>query len=409
MAKQNVLVFAALLAGMLLSGCTQDLKVCSGGTASTGFENFFQSWEGVVFAGVVLIMLACALAYMISGIVASNALREWAKNQMAEAFMTILLAAFLIGITGFFCGLDASEVTGVHVEKPPLVGGLSQLPADLLTNSIFTNAKNTGQCNSQGCFANDTNWDSGTVSDIAYIQLQYFRNSMYTGIAYLFGISMFVEIIQDSSIRLQVAKIGPTFNFAKFFEALVTGLNTGITLMGLSMLSASVQMLVLKVSEKLYLFLLPAGLILRAFGFTRGLGGALIAVAIGLYMIYPISIVIFYGMINGGSTAYISQFTNTDMGVGTNTALEFLSILTGANAIVPSSDPFYLLTHPGTVMNILTTWNNGLCGIVGFGLVGAALVPFLSFMITASFVTGLSRAIGDRFEFGNLSVLIGSL
>lgn len=54
------------------------------------------------------------------------------------------------------------------------------------------------------------------------------------------------------------------------------------------MISLNAQMFLLKyIQENMLAFFLPLGIILRAFHFTRGIGGFFIALAISLYFIYP--------------------------------------------------------------------------------------------------------------------------
>jgi hypothetical protein len=139
-----------------------------------------------------------------------------------------------------------------------------------------------------------------------------------------------------------------------------------------------VQIVVLKMSESIFVILFPIGVILRSFGVTRGFGGGLIAIAIGFFFFYPLLVVLFYGAVVGDIETNYGSMSDSFRNGG----------------LSPSSSGWF-----GGLLSPLV-------GFIGQTIVGAIFMPLVMFMILVSFVKGLSYALGEEVDVSNLTRLI---
>ena len=97
-------------------------------------------------------------------------------------------------------------------------------------------------------------------------------------------------VIKSGASALQNARIEIDVSFQPYsgYSLLVTGLNTVGALLTTSLESFVAQLMMLSIFLYIWPFLLFGGLLLRSTFFTRKLGGLLIAVALGVIIIFPL-------------------------------------------------------------------------------------------------------------------------
>jgi len=372
MGTQNIggrfAVCAAIVAvALLLSGCTAP-KVCDNRLVSGEFEALWETWQGIIALGVLVIFLISGLVYILSGLAAHRGLVVWAKNQMYEGFVTLILAMFAMMLVGFVCSMD------VHVLDAECVPAQPQW---------WEGTSLTNLCSGSDCYDADTNWGSCNPFDVSHYYLQEFRNKLNDAFWYVAGLNFVVAALSTTSICYILSGLGACMSFGQGFSALSQQISNGLIVIVTAQLITMAQILLLKISEKLFGFLLPAGIILRSFGITRGFGGALIAIALGFYLIYPLSIVLFYGML----------LDNVDTG------------LKGLKSQAPpSTDIFSSISN--AISGAWSAIGDAVCGFIGLLVVGAVLVPFLTFIVVIAFVKGLSGALGEEVDVSNLTRLV---
>ncbi|MEW6328755.1 MAG: hypothetical protein AB1468_01425 [Candidatus Micrarchaeota archaeon] len=88
--------------------------------------------------------------------------------------------------------------------------------------------------------------------------------------------------------------LGFSFSFAPFYGLSIISniINTGSNLLSLALFSMIGQFVLLQfISETMFKIFLPVGIVLRSFTLTRKLGATIMAVAIGAYVVYPLTLV----------------------------------------------------------------------------------------------------------------------
>ncbi len=133
---------------------------------------------------------------------------------------------------------------------------------------------------------------------------------------------------------------------------------------------------------------LPIGIILRAFPLTRGAGALMMAIAIGMYFVFPLSFVIMIGM--QGNLASSCSIGATDLGVQEDYCL----------------NPSEALQQEAKVEEVLkdkTLWEKveQLKADVATMILQALFYPVVAFMITFTFIRAVSSMFGgDLAELG---------
>ena len=173
-----------------------------------------------------------------------------------------------------------------------------------------------------------------------------------------------------------------------------------------------VQMLIISAAPLLLSLFISIGVIAWIFGISRSFGGTMIALGVGLGIIYPLLITITYGFVSTGLLATLNNPTNLqgmlnafgNMVLNVSIALFNLITIwstnnfaanTGANlqAITISASQAYQ-SAMGEIYLLLEA--------MGFVFAGLTFIPFLNFTILDSFVMDFSKAIGERVSFMDL-------
>jgi len=448
------LLAAALLLAQNAAAYSVSGDICKSGTGLDLFEGSWAAFSPVILTGVLIIFLVAGLAWALAGVANHRGLRVWAKNQMAEGLITILLAAFGLGLVAFMCTIDVRDIGVDCVPETPL----------FIAPGVF--------CLGASCFNTDTLWSTATAPscspyDVAYYKLQEYRNKQNEGFLYVYAINMLVGAIASVNIDLVLEGVGASISMGSGLSAIITSLQTAMTAMAVSQLLTMAQITLLKVSRLLFVLLFPAGVILRAFGITRGFGGTVLAIALGLFVIYPTLIALLYGMmlttfsasladLQSGGT-FIFEFTEATPAAACATFLTELGDPALGIAITANVDTnpldktcrydgtrttetgpqmftakqiddttwraYQKAVPPVTWQSLLTSVINlvsdnivvklfitgpisSVCGFLGALVLGSILIPFIVFAVMVSFIKALSGLLGEEVDVSNLTRLI---
>ncbi len=150
---------------------------------------------------------------------------------------------------------------------------------------------------------------------------------------------------------------------------------------------------------------LPVGMVLRTFYPTRRLGGTMIAIAIGLFAVFPLTYVLDAQITASYSASVaqtaISQFTNQSQaiqagifGVGSSSI--------SANSI--SAVAKGLVTGVAALAGSLVTLVQELISYIALMIVQVFFFPLFSIVLTITSIRELSRLLGSEVSFGKFDV-----
>ncbi|MCX6776862.1 MAG: hypothetical protein NTY73_02760 [Candidatus Micrarchaeota archaeon] len=128
-----------VLLALLLSGCVVNSDgtmavspACSSGTVSSGFQTMWESWQGIAFLAGSTVFIISILAYTLGYALMHRKVIMWAKEQMQEACLSMVIVLFVIGLVSFLCSLDLRTlVWRLHVSVQILRKCILRVPQEL--------------------------------------------------------------------------------------------------------------------------------------------------------------------------------------------------------------------------------------------------------------------------------------
>lgn len=183
-------------------------------------------------------------------------------------------------------------------------------------------------------------------------------------------------------------------------------------------LVAAQQTLLIAISPLASNILLPLGLVLRAFFFTRYLGGLFLAAAIGLSIVYPMTFFLNSQIVNSSnisinSVAYKNAINEFNSLSGTAKDLVNMTVPDLMGSPSPSTTfnsivyiiPSYLNTIDSLFSNIV----NDVALYIAELIISTFLLPIADIALTVISIRELSKILGADFQLGRINVLWFSL
>ena len=395
------------------------------------FTDIWSNWQAVAITAATLSVLFASMAYLLSLIFRTKSLEVWAKEEVYQAVASgFIIAAAVLGVT------------------------LIVSTACILTG---------------GCPAGKDHLD------VAINVVENMKNKTVSQTEYLFQLSMRVGFIKSmgkyydfslgpGSEECLVGACPTAFGWAWYMWAgasvIADSLDYAFSVMIPILSSFFAQLWLLKfIQHTLFPSLLALGILLRTFFFTRKVGGLLIAIALGLYTIYPLMYVLMgsymdftprkfyypnsdfthdYAFIScaggeylpgGGSSnapfctgfpgmlSFIIPGLPTAVGNFQNADFMFKN---GCDAGDPNSCPgnppsictpvaggTYCGTNPKPdVYAGMRSEYDGVLPVVGYLLVPALFIPLIIILVTISFIRNLSPMLGGDVEIAGLTKFI---
>jgi len=217
--------------------------------------------------------------------------------------------------------------------------------------------------------------------------------------------STLIGFYQTMVLELGTVTIQPFANLESVSSVLSN--QAGILSIILILINLNVQIVTFFSQNALALFL-PIGLILRSFFATRKLGGFLIGIAIGMYVLYPAFVLAFSPPDLANATAQLTTFNSNPLyatvpivDLNTNNAIaEKLDNLTTGTNVSFGENITYIADLPGSLTVITQTNANAISQLLMYGV----FAPIFSFIITLVFIKEIANALGGEYNF-NIGVI----
>jgi hypothetical protein len=192
--------------------------------------------------------------------------------------------------------------------------------------------------------------------------------------------------------------------FRLFISPVLAQIQSAVQILGTAAVSATVQASVLAfIAVSALTVLLPLGLILRSFYATRKTGSFLIALTIGLYLVFPLSylmnatIASYYGFASTGTG--LSTLTLNVSGIKSST-LSYVSEGTNGSGIVPA------LENVGNQFAVQASdLMSNMFDLVAYFILYTFVMPAFSLMLTAISVKEMAAFLGSDNFFGKFNLL----
>ncbi|MEW6329266.1 MAG: hypothetical protein AB1468_04060 [Candidatus Micrarchaeota archaeon] len=227
--------------------------------ATTILENFVWGpggWEPVALTAVLIGFFIVAIAYMIGRAFDVRELKQWAKSEFYQAAASAILVVGLIALVDLLMGQAASIVAGV--------------------------------ANQQGWAVGRT----GNPFEVAHDILDHTINCAKMLYRWIFALNMLIEPVEKTAF--EVGGIDTQTFWA--LTPLVQAAHYFCSRLSFILIAAYAQRHFLYfIEQTMFTVFLPLGVILRAIPYSRGAGAFLVALSIGLYIVYPVTMTILIG------------------------------------------------------------------------------------------------------------------
>ncbi len=279
----------------------------------------------------------------------------------------------------------------------------------MLINNSVTNASLVATCNGSLsgnyaiCFA--YNYLVGltpvTINGTSYPTLIDASIGLLAPVSLLYtGLSVL------SSIKLSLGII--SIGFASALNPVLTALNYVIEALTASVIAIEVQGILLKFIAAVAIpVLLPIGIVLRTFYLTRKLGGALMAIAIGLFVVLPMSYVLNAEL----TSSYVGSLDNSTVSsfvIGaTQTNADIISHATGLNGNLTSRASSLSGYFTGSINSLVQGFDSfieQLAGFIALLIVEVFFLPAFSIILTVISIREIAKVLGSEISFGKLYI-----
>ncbi len=271
------------------------------------FNNYWPSWSSLMFIAMALGALVAAMAWMYGSFASDDKFKAWAKKELVESFYSVL-----IWITAVWLVVNL----GAYMVMLPAISPWNDANAHAWQNYVTLRCGTpTGAtadlerpCHIR--LAEDYLQILAAATEAQALDIQTF----YTPLSVGSTLGVTVQGMPDPSGQLRLSPL--------------VGLSMPLETLGGLFDVATKNLMALRFQQYLLDFLhlaffplfLTMGLFLRSLYFTRRLGGLLIALAMGFYLVFPLMYVFFHAVLfsmSGPWTALAGVQINTvDVGHG---------------------------------------------------------------------------------------------
>jgi hypothetical protein len=213
-----------------------------------------------------------------------------------------------------------------------------------------------------------------------------------------------LSVINSMSFSLGAISMG----ISGAMKPLLTGISYVIDALTVALVSIEIQGYLLTfISASAMSILMPLGIVLRCLYFTRKLGGAVLAITIGLFAILPMTYVLDASIVNSYATTFSnSSATNiltnaTDMqGTLLNKVSAYQSGTTNSTSTIGQITAI-LSGFASSIEQFLS----GISKFVAIIIVQAFLLPAFSLILTVISIRELARILGTEINLNRFSII----
>ena len=318
-------------------------------------SDWLTSWQLLSAIGILVSWFIVSLAYMVGSFLDNVGLMARAKAEVWGIITTAIILASVIGIVTAACTFPANYIN-------PSAG----------SGNLFITAEN---------------------------YLVWLRNMTMGVFKDLMTMNNLISILLSVMGGFSIFGIGVTVQPFAGFQPLMNIINLFMNGVMLCLIATVAQMTVLKYIEAgAFNVLLPVGIVCRSFPFTRQFGGSLIAIAIGLYIFYPLMLVV-DDAVMGSPSRNPNSVGGIDYGIVDTIIGSLPKIVLGM--IFGGIMAFY------TIIDIIIKYfvEKPVAGI-GQVALAAFILPAINSVVLVAVIRDLSRALGQEVDATSLSRII---
>ncbi len=348
---------------------------------------------GLSLYGYTIAVYLIAIMIAISGIslglgyaLGERKLKEFGRKELFESIFNGIVIGTL------FILFSNNGAIGVLITQLSLQNGSSLNCASFLAQ------------NPAICFANDY-----LVGTIPYTFNGAVHDSVFTTVSTLMVGLISLNTILGLIAAVKIDLLIVTFSLSYVVSPLISQIQYIIRILSTVAISTVVQASVLSfIAVSALSVILPSGMILRSFYPTRKLGGFLMATAIGLYVVLPLS----YVMNASIATSFSSTVNTTSLSEISLSATSLQGTVINSGVQAQKSNYTIVAGIIGTITNGITSitnaiasFINGIFNFIAYLIVYSFVLPIFSLIITGISIRELSELLGSEAFFGKFDIL----
>lgn len=276
-------------------------------------------------------------------------------------------------------------------------------------NGITNNVSQGYSCpqqmeyNSALCFAYD--YTVG-VNQVSVYNANYFTvfDSTITLLVPLATMYTTLSIINSMSFSLGPISLG----LSGSMKPLLTSIGYAIDALTVALMSIEVQGFILMfISASAMSILMPIGITLRCLYFTRRLGGAILAITIGLFAVLPMTYVLDATIINTYAVSFSSSSINATLSSAGGLQGSLLSEVSGyqRGSITYTSAFNYITSIISGFIGGVKQFVSGLANFIAIIVVQAFVMPAFSIILTVVSIRELAKVLGSEINLSRFSLV----
>ena len=275
----------SLLAIAILASLANPASADTGVCASSSFDSVM----GLAALATISTAAVIVLCYMFGEFFQNARMLTWAKSEVLQVFMSLVIVVVILGLSGTFCNLQIGDVGSTFTGLP----------------AIYANFANANMCNASSIYLENMM----AISDSNLRSLRYSLGSYEIRTTFR---SM------NCNAECWVALVSFDTSDYSGESALIAVTNNLLSTATVSYFTSVFQYFTLQyIYQGLFLSFLPLAIVIRSMPFMRQLGGGLVAIFVSLFILYPLLLVmdsaITPGLAAAQTNIYIKGCTGADV------------------------------------------------------------------------------------------------
>jgi hypothetical protein len=355
----------------------------------------------VTLSGIAAIGMACiiALAYMLGEFLQNPKLLTWAKTEAGQVVLSAAIVVVLLWALSTMCTMRVKEVSAL--------AGITELP------KIYTGASETLPLFS-GAILYLENLAGAGLSNLAALRYNLAGYELRTS---------YSKYTCDSICLFSLSSVNEATYGGETMHLAITNNLLGVGTA--SYLSVLFQYFTLiYIANGLFVQFLPISIILRSMPFMRHFGGALIAIFVALYILYP-AMLVADAYVAPAFTKYTGPITSYDRGYGCRGMEDVFSTTSGGvNCISTTGNCGFLgygtcTLREDNIRDMVSLWEaedsleeikpGSLSQSVQLNVLiflAAVFLPAINFIIIAALARDLSHFLGEDADISRLGQMV---
>ncbi len=313
----------------------------------------------------------------------SKRLRDFGAEELTQ----VIISSIVLGlILAFFYGGGMFQ----QIMNSPSVPSASASSCPAQTSS------NPAMCLSYNYLVG-----SGYTYDGIYHQSIF--DSLATLIASLLALSGLLGVIASIKISLIIV----SFSFSQVFNPIISEIKYIIGMLSGAEISVLVQgSLMLFSSAATTSILLPVGFILRTTYPTRRIGSFVIALAVSLYVVLPMSYLLDIAIANGYQISYNAHGQSLGGIINESESLKnSLNSATTSNSIAEYGIVGEMESQASSIQSMFSSYINSLLVQLSYFIAYSFILPLFSLVLTGVSIREISSILGSEEHFDVLGLM----